>query len=95
MVVYFCVHMSDANTPVRDLPNIGKACEKWFALLGIHTKGDIEKIGIVHLYAMIKEGKPQTSIVLLWALFGAMNNMRFDEVPDEIKEKLKEQLAAL
>ncbi|PIQ75967.1 hypothetical protein COU78_03320 [Candidatus Peregrinibacteria bacterium CG10_big_fil_rev_8_21_14_0_10_49_24] len=87
--------MSDANTPIKDLPNLGRACEEWFARIGIHTKGDIEKIGIVRLYAMMKEIKPNASIVLLWALFGAMNDMRFDEVPDEIKEKLRAQLAAL
>jgi DNA transformation protein len=87
--------MSDASTPIKDLPNLGAKCEKWFAQIGIHTRGDIEKIGIVQLYAMVKEVKPKTSIVLLWALFGALNNMHFSDVPEEIKGKLKEQLAAL
>lgn len=87
--------MSDANTPIKDLPNLGAKCEQWFAQVGIHTKGDIEKVGIVHLYAMVREVKPKTSIVLLWALFGAMHDMPFDQVPEQIKEQLKAELAAL
>lgn len=87
--------MLGADTPITDLLNLGEVCHEWLARVGIHTKGDLENVGIVRAYAMVRETEPRASIVLLWAMFGALHDMRFDEVLGQIREQLRAELENL
>jgi DNA transformation protein and related proteins len=79
-------------TPVADLPNLGPACSIRLQAVGIHNLKDLREMGAVGAYCLVKNHGYPTSLNLLWAIYGALNGMKWNEVPDEIKSQLKSEI---
>lgn len=55
---------------------------------------DVEAVGSVETYRRTKALHPrEVSLNLLWALEAALLGIRWDELPPEIKDELRAQLA--
>jgi DNA transformation protein len=77
---------------VSDLPNLGETSRKWLNDIGIFTEEDLRKTGAVQAYLKIKLREPRASLNLLWSLWGALENIPWNRIPPEVKEKLKNQV---
>ncbi len=78
---------------MTDIRNIGPASAKWLAQVGIESLEDLERVGTVEAYRRVKEIEPKkASLNLLWALQGAVMELHWIDVPDEVKQQLLEEL---
>jgi DNA transformation protein len=78
---------------IKRLPNIGPKSVQWLESVGICTEEDLEELGAVEAYRRVKARYPgRVSLNLLWGLQGALLDLPWNELPPEMKEKLKKEL---
>ncbi len=78
---------------MSDIRNIGPASRQWLAEIGVESLEDLERVGAVEAYRRVKGTQPQkASLNLLWALQGALMDLHWTDVPDEIKSQLLARL---
>jgi DNA transformation protein len=82
----------NTDAPVEKLRNLGPASAHWLQEIGVHTKADLERMGPVLIYRLVKERQPKASLNLLWALQGALADTDWRELSDATKERLRQQV---
>ena len=79
-------------TAVESLKNIGPTSASWLEDVGIHTTADLAEVGVVEAYLRVKRAYPErVSLNLLYALQGALLDIRWNLVPDDMREMLRQQ----
>jgi len=71
------------------LPNIGKTVEQQLKVVGIETTKQLNEIGSKQAWLRIKEIDSSTCINKLYCLEGAIQGIRWHNLPEEIKSELK------
>lgn len=56
------------NAPIEALLNLGPKSGQWLREAGISTIADLERLGPVVAYRLVKQLQPKASLNLLWAL---------------------------
>lgn len=80
---------------MSSMRNIGPASSRWLAAVGIESLEDLERVGAVEAFRRVREIEPaKASLNLLWALQGALMDIHWTDVPDEIKQSLIDELDA-
>lgn len=64
------------DTPIENPRNLGPSSTAWLAAIGVHTKCDLQRLGPVLVYRLVKQRQPKTSLNLLWATGTANHNVR-------------------
>ena len=77
--------------PVALLRNIGPKTARLLEESGIPTKRELLETGPILAYKILKHRYSGTSIVLLYALYGALNDCHWNELPPQIKEHLRQE----
>lgn len=72
------------------LPNIGKAVEEQLNQVNIGSYDQLKETGSKQAWLKIKEIDASACINRLYALEGAIRNMKKSELPSDIKADLKE-----
>ena len=79
--------------PIKKLSNIGPKSAQWLESVGIRTDVDLEELGAVEAYRRVKAVYPgRVSLNLLWGLQGALLDLPWNELPPEMKEKLRREV---
>jgi len=79
--------------PLTSLKNIGPQSALWLAHVGIQHQADLEQIGAVEAYLRVKHAFPdRVSLNLLYALQALLLNVRWNELPAELKAELRAQV---
>jgi DNA transformation protein len=86
--VGFSGHESDLGEPIESLRNLGTTSAAWLRAIGVYTKADLERLGPVLAYRMVKQRQPNTSLNLLWALAATLDDKDWRELTDEDKQRL-------
>lgn len=73
------------------LKNIGEKTVDWLIDVGIESRADIEELGAVGAYNLLREKYPVTRNAL-WALQGALLNISYTQIPADIKQSLLDEL---
>ncbi len=81
-----------ADVPVAKLLNLGPKSAGWLRAVGIRTRADLERVGAVEAYRRVVEAGHETSLNLLYALEGALLDLRWDRLPDVVKRNLRERV---
>jgi hypothetical protein len=72
------------------LRNIGKVSSARLKSVGITTPSELEALGAVEAYRLVKEAFPsQTSLNLLYALEGAILDLAWHDLPLALRERLR------
>ena len=71
------------------LPNIGKIVEQQLMQAGIQTYDELKAVGAKEAWLRIQAFDPSACINRLMALEGAIEGMKKNLLPDEVKEDLK------
>lgn len=79
--------------PVGRLPNLGPASARMLRTIGVVTRGDLERVGPVLAYRALKDIHAGVSLVLLYALHGALTGERWDRLSEATRERLKREVA--
>ena len=75
---------------VEKLKNIGPKTAAWLHDIGIHTGDDLEAMGAVMACKILKHQRPgQVTILLLYALDGALSGKHWNALDPERKAALK------
>jgi len=77
---------------LSSLKNIGPQSEKWLNQIDINTKQDIEKLGPVNIYNILRIQDFPVNRLLVYALQGAILNIHWNALPPEVKEKLDKEI---
>jgi DNA transformation protein and related proteins len=80
---------------LTDLKNIGKVSAKWLNEIGVYTDTDLQKLGVLQAYLRIKFREPKASLNLLYALWGALEDVNFNQIPESVRVKLKREVESL
>lgn len=71
----------------------GPKSRAWLADAGITTLEEVRELGVITCYRRVQAAHPdKVSLNLLWALQAALLGIRWTEVPDAIKEQLRQEL---
>lgn len=79
------------DTPVENLRNLGPTSAQWLREIGVHTRGDLERLGPVTAYRLVKQRQLRTSLNLLWAMVAALSDRGWQELAPEEKERLRNE----
>ncbi len=78
--------------PIESLLNIGPKSSRWLRDAGINTITDLEQIGPVAAYRLVKQRQPKASCNLLWALEAGLKGRDWRELPESTKQRLRREV---
>ncbi len=84
--------MMDASAELLKLKNIGPDSAQKLQAVGIHSRRQIESLGAVAVYWLLRERYP-VSLNMLWALQGALLDLPYNRLPEDMREALLAELA--
>ena len=74
---------------LTSMRNIGKELEKKLNAIGINTAEELIEIGSKEAFFRLKTRFPNVCLVHLYTLQGAVDNMEYNRLPDDMKQDLK------
>jgi DNA transformation protein len=75
------------------LRNLGAKSSEWLAAVGVHSLEDVERLGVVETYLRVKAAFPdRVSLNMLWGLQGALMEIPWNQIPEDIKQDLLKQI---
>jgi len=77
-------------TELSAFKNIGKEIEQKLKSIDISTAEELKGIGSKEAYFRIKLKYPSACLVHLYALEGAISGMEYNQLPENVKQSLKE-----
>ena len=72
-----------------DLKNLGLVSREWLSAVGICSRADLEEIGSVEAYRLVRLHGFNASLNLLYALEAALHDEHWTQLAPEVKTKLK------
>lgn len=84
-----------AITTLRKYKNIGATIEKRLNEIGVTTIDDLAQVGAANAYIKIKENYPDKTLSVCYYLYsfqGALMDMHWDDIPQNIKDDLRKQI---
>lgn len=93
--------------PIGELRNLGPACERDLNAVGIFTLKDIQELGVEVTFLQMMQGRTKRSrahskrggkcfnAVYLYALYGAVHDLDWRDIPEAKKKQFKELTAQL
>ena len=78
---------------IARLPGLGPKSEQWLAEIGIFTAAQLLSTGAVRAYLMLEQGgATKPSLNFLYAMVGALEGRRWQDVAREDKARLLSEL---
>jgi DNA-3-methyladenine glycosylase I len=81
--------MPKQNPAIDQLRNLGAASTRWLNAIGVHTRRDLEKLGAVDAYAILKANGYNASLNLVYAIEGALTGRDWNRLPARRRAQLK------
>jgi DNA transformation protein len=80
-----------ADEPLERLVNLGPTSAQWLRDAGITSYADLERLGAVQAFLAVRERHPRASANLLYALEGALLDVRWDHLPEDVRARLRRE----
>ena len=90
--VGFSATESQLSDPFDNLPNLGKTSAAWLREAGIPTIHELDRLGPVASYRLVKQRRPSASLNLLWALAAGLLGEDWRELTENQKQQLLSEL---
>lgn len=71
---------------------LGPRSTAWLAAVGIRDRRDLERIGALDAYKLVKAHGYNASLNLLWALQAALLDIHWTQLPAGVKRALRQRL---
>ena len=75
---------------LTSLRNIGKELDKKLKAANIKTAEELKKVGSEEAFVRLKLRDPQVCLVHLYALEGAISGTEYNQLPEDVKQRLKD-----
>lgn len=79
---------------ISEMKNLGPKSTEVLAKIGIHTKEDLEEIGAVDCYLILKKQGYNINLNMLYALESALLNINILHLSNDIKQHLQAAIKA-
>ena len=79
------------NPRLSELRNFGPASRKWLDAVGIRTRRDLERLGPVGTYLLLRRNGYEASVNMVYAVEGALRDVEWSRLPDAVKSRLKSE----
>ena len=86
-------HLDDA-APVETVRYIGPKSKVELNAIGIHTVGDLKRVGVIDAYLAIRNSGFPATINFVWAMFAGLLGVDFHRIPLEFKAAVRAELDA-
>ncbi len=83
------------QAPITELRNLGPQSSQWLRAAGINTLADLQQLGPVAAYRLVKQQQPAASLNLLWGLAAGLQGLDWRKLTPDIKQQLQQELATL
>ena len=80
------------DAPIEALLNLGPKSGQWLHDAGITTIAELECLGPVAAYRLVKQRHPKASLNLLWALAAGLKGQDWRQLSDASKQQLRKEL---
>lgn len=77
------------------LKNLGPVSREWLQAVGIHSRADLEAVGALEAYRLVRLHGFNASLNLLYALEAALRDVHWTALPAETKRQLQVAARAL
>jgi DNA-3-methyladenine glycosylase I len=75
------------------LPNLGPQSSRWLAAIGVRTRRDLEKLGSIDAYRLLKAQGYPASLNLVYAIEGTLRGCEWNRLPAKLVKELKARAA--
>jgi DNA-3-methyladenine glycosylase I len=82
------IDMPKQKPAISPLHNLGPTSTRWLNAIGVHTRRDLEKLGAVDAYAILKANGYNASLNLVYAIEGALRDCDWKKLPVKRKAQL-------
>lgn len=82
---------SDLGQPIENLKNLGPKSGQWLREVGIATIGELERLGPVIAYRLVKQQQRNASLNLLWALAAGLKDLDWRDLTEGQKDRLRRE----
>lgn len=72
-----------------ELKNLGPVSREWLQAVGIHSRADLEMVGAIEAYRLVRLHGFNASLNLLYALEAALRDVHWTALPTEVKRQLE------
>lgn len=86
---------SEANAELGALLNLGPKSAAWLYAAGIRSRADLEKAGPIEACRRIRNAGQPVSVLLAYALEGALMGCPWNALPHDFKQHLRLEFAKL
>jgi hypothetical protein len=77
------------DTPVAALRWLGAKSGAQLGAIGIHTAGDLKRVGVIEAYLMMKRAGMPASLNFVWAMYAGLMGWDFRAIAPEFKAAVK------
>lgn len=82
------------SDPIESLRNLGPKSGQWLREAGITTIADLQRLGPVVAFQLVKQHNPNVSLNLLWAIAAGLNDKDWRDLTAAYKERLQKEAEA-
>ncbi len=75
---------------ISELSNLGPKSESWLNEIGVFSKSDIERVGSIEIYRLLRERGLPASLNLVYALEAMLIGEHWTRLPVSLKSELRE-----
>lgn len=79
--------------PIARLANLGPKSGQWLNAVGVYTRRDLEALGPVNAYRLLKQHGYPVSLNLVYAIEGALRGLDWNRLPLALKTELRVRIA--
>ena len=83
------------DIPIESLPNLGPKSGQWLRDAGIATVADLEQLGPVVAFRLVKQRQPKASLNLLWALAAGLKGKDWRQLSEATKRRIRKEAEAI
>lgn len=74
---------------ISELSNLGEKTEEWLNEIGIHSKSDIERIGSIEVYRLLRGRGIPASLNLVYAIEAMLIGEHWTKLSPKLKAELR------
>jgi TfoX C-terminal domain len=74
---------------ISKMRNLGSISEAMLAKIGVNSSLDLEQLGAVEAFKRLQASEEKVSLVMLYAMHGALTNQAWEMLPPDEKQALK------
>jgi len=80
------------DAAIESLLNLGPQSGKWLREVGITTIAELERLGPVVAFRLVKQRQPKASLNLLWAMAAGLKGKDWRELTETTKKRLRKEV---